>query len=378
MIIDYGILKLIWWFFIFALFVLFFIFGGRDFGTCILLPWVGQDDTERRMILNSIGSTWEGNQVWFVTAGGATFAAWPLLYATAFSGLYYALFLVLLSLILRPPGFDYRSKMPSLRWRKGWDFCLFLSGFVPALIFGVGLGNLFLGFPFYFDTEMNSHYQGTFFQLLTPLTVIFGLATIALLAFHGGAFLQAKVGEKVLTRLKGVNLLMGVAFCLLFIGLGWWVNQFSGYHITNLPDVNSAILPMAKVVEIQPRAWLINYQHYPSLWLLPVATIAVMVLALFFCFAGWGKSAFTLSSVAIITSLGTAAVALFPFIMPSSISPNHSLTLWDSTSSHRTLFYMFCVAVVFLPIVLSYTFWVFRVMRGKITASEILTKNESY
>jgi cytochrome bd ubiquinol oxidase subunit II len=378
MMIDYGTLKIIWWLFIAALFVLFFIFGGRDFGACILLPWAGKDDIKRRLIINSVGTTWEGNQVWFITAGGATFAAWPLVYATAFSGLYYALLLVLLALIIRPVGFDYRSKSESKTWRNTWDLALFISGLVPSLIFGVALGNLFLGFPFHFDEGMRSHYEGSFWQLLTPMTVLFGVACIAMMAFHGGLFLQAKIGESVLSNIKRINFLMGSLFVLLFIVLGYWVTQISGFHITSMLDINASVLPASKSVEILPKAWLANYSHTPQLWALPIVTLGAVILALICSMANFPKVALTLSSLGITGALGTAGVALFPFIFPSSTTPSHSLTIWDSVSSHRTLFYMFIVAVVFLPIVLSYTFWVFRVLRGKLTANDILSKNESY
>lgn len=376
--IDYGTLKLIWWIFIIALFALFFVFGGRDFGACILLPWMGKNDVQRRLIINSIGSTWEGNQVWFVTAGGALFAAWPLVYATAFSGLYYAFLIVLMSLILRPPGFDFRGKLESSSWRTLWDYSLFISGIVPALIFGVGLGNLFLGVPFYFDETMRSHYEGSFFQLLTPLTVVFGLASIVLLAFHGGAFLQAKVGASVLTAIKRTNVLLGTIFVFLFIALGAWTIKLSGFEITAIHDVHGAILPIQKTVSLAAQGWLHNYSQVPALWGFPIATVIIMLMAVLFVAMDYSKVAFTLSSLAIITALSTAAIALFPFILPSSLNPNHSLTIWDSVSSHRTLFYMFIVAIVFLPIVLAYTFWVFRVLRGRLTENEILSNNASY
>lgn len=378
MMMDYGTLKLIWWLFIVVLFALFFIFGGRDLGVCMLLPWVGKDDLKRRMMLNSIGSTWEGNQVWFITAGGATFAAWPLVYATAFSGLYYALFLVLISLIMRPPGFDYRSKFESKGWRNTWDYALFLSGFVPALIFGVGLGNLFLGLPFHFDARMNSHYDGTFWQLLTPFTVLFGLASITILALHGGAFVQAKIGDTVLTNIKRTNVLLGTLFIVLFVGLGVWMSQISGFHISSIHDMHAALLPTNKSVEIIPKGWMVNYANYPLLWILPVLTLVSVFASLMAILNDFAKVAFTFTSAGIVAAMGTAAVSLFPFILPSSMVPGDSLTVWDSVSSHRTLFYMFLVAIVFLPIVLSYTFWVFRVMRGRLTASEVLEKNESY
>lgn len=212
MILDYVTLKFVWWFFISILFIVFFILGGRDFGVCMLLPFIGKTDEQRRLLINSIGPTWDGNQVWFITAGGATFAAWPIVYACAFSGLYIALFIVLLSLILRPPSFEFRSKLPSVKWRSIWDHGLFLSGFIPALIFGVGLGNLLLGLPFHFDDNLQSHYTGSFFQLLNPFAILFGLSSVAIIALHGGTYLQKKLPDIFHQRVIKLNFILGLFF----------------------------------------------------------------------------------------------------------------------------------------------------------------------
>jgi len=379
MIFDYATLKIIWWFFISALFIIFFILGGRDFGVCTLIPFVGKNDDERRMLLNSIGPTWEGNQVWFVTAGGATFAAWPLVYATAFSGLYYALFLVLLALILRPPGMDYRSKLPKKSWRILWDCALFLSGFVPALVFGVGLGNLLLGLPFYFDENLQSHYEGGFFQLLNPFSVLFGLASVCILSLQGGIFLQNKLADPFALRVKKINRLLGWSFIALFIILGIWINvKLTGFHLQSIIDINQPLIPLTKEVMITQRGWAANFTHYPWLWLFPIITLISIFLTMRASqkdHSFWGMM---LCSIAIITALGTVNATLFPFIVPSSTQPNHSLTVWDAVSSHRTLQYMFYVTVIFLPIVLAYTYWVFHVMRGKISTQETLSKQEAY
>ncbi len=379
MIFDYLTLKVIWWFFISSLFIWFFLFGGRDFGACILLPFLGKTDEERRLIINSIGPTWEGNQVWFVTAGGATFAAWPMVYATAFSGLYYALILVLFTLILRPPGFDYRSKLPNTVWRKTWDGCLFLSGFVPSLVFGVGLGNLLLGLPFHFDDTLRSHYEGTFFQLLNPFAVLVGLAAVMIMTLHGGTYLQKKLPNEMAQRAKKYNVLMGIGFITLFLLLGIWVAWgVNGYQIQSIADLQGNLIPTAKEVVVVPRAWLSNYEKYHWLWVCPIVTVLAVIFAMISSAKHLTSTAIVMSCAAIIGALLTANAAMFPFILPSSTQPNHSLTLWDSVSSHLTLQHMFWVAIIFLPVVLGYTAWVFRVMRGKLDKNEILGKVESY
>ncbi len=379
MILDYVTLKVIWWFFISLLFLLFFVFGGRDFGVCILLPFLGKNDEERRLLLNSIGATWEGNQVWFVTAGAATFAAWPIVYATAFSGLYYALILVLFTLILRPPGIDYRSKIPSKAWRSFWDWSLFLSGFVPALVFGVGLGNLFLGLPFHFEENLQSHYDGNFFQLLNPFAILFGLSAVAILALHGGVYLQKKLPLPFANNVKKFNAVFGMLFITLFLLLGIWIAWgVSGYQILSIGDLQSGLIPLNKEVIAAPKAWLANYNQYPQLWALPIVTVLAVIFTLISSMREWLSVGILMSTIAMIGALFTANAAMFPFILPSSVHPSHSVTLWDAVSSHRTLQYMFWVTVVFLPIILSYTFWVFRVMRGKMQTDEALNKAESY
>lgn len=376
--IEYGTLKLIWWLFILVLFMVFFVFGGRDFGVCILLPWVGKNDDERRVLINSIGPTWEGNQVWFITAGGAMFAAWPIVYATAFSGLYYALLLVLFSLILRPPGFDFRSKLASPIWRSTWDWALFISGFVPALVFGIGLGNLLLGVPFSLNEILQSQYEGSFFQLLNPFSIAMGLAAVSLLALQGGVYLQKKLMDEFLPRLKKINLILGSVFILLFVLIGLWITfRLQGYHIQSVMDINASLNPNAKEVLIG-KNWLHNFDYFPVLWALPVMTLLTVLFAMMCSLKNHTTTAVLMCSLAIVFGLATVSLTLFPFILPSSSHPNHSLTVWDATSSHLTLQYMFYVAVVFLPIILSYTFWVFRVLTGKIKTSEMLKQTESY
>src|SRR6185436_18910518 len=177
MIFDYETLKIIWWLFVGLLLVGFALTDGWDLGVGTLLPFVGRTDDERRVVINSIGPTWEGNQVWFITAGGATFAAWPLVYASAFSGFYAALILTLFALFLRPVGFDYRSKVEDPRWRSVWDWGIFVAGFVPALVFCVAFGNLLLGIPFHFDGDQRSFYTGSFIGLLNPFALVAGLGS---------------------------------------------------------------------------------------------------------------------------------------------------------------------------------------------------------
>jgi cytochrome d ubiquinol oxidase subunit II len=377
MIFDYGTLKIIWWGFISTLFAMFFVLGGRDYGVCILLPLVGKTDEDRRLFLNSIGPTWEGNQVWFITAAASLFAAWPIVYATAFSGLYYAFLLVLFTIIIRPPSIDYRSKIPNVRWRDFWDRSLFISGLFPTFAFGLVLGNLLIGFPFTFNSDLQSQYTGTMLQLVSPLSILFGLAAVTIHMLHGGVFLQKKLSSDFAARLQKINLLSGSAFIGLFVILGVYVCAIDGPVIHSALDIHQSQMPIAKEVLMVKNGWLHNYNQYPLLWGLPITVVICALLAMLCSWKNFTNVAILMSTGTMVGALATMSATLFPFIFLSSSNPNHSLTVWDSASSQRTLQYMFWVAVIFLPIVMSYTYWVFRVMRGPVE-SKLLQKPESY
>ena len=379
MIFDYETLKLIWWAIIGVVIIGFAVTGGFDLGVGMLLPVVAKTDNERRVLLNSVGATWEGNQTWFITAGGALFAAWPLVYAVAFSGFYVAMLLLLLTFILRPVGFDYRSKLTIPRWRQSWDWCLFIAGLVPALIFGVAFGNLFVGLPFTYDIFMHTSYHGNFFGLLNPFGLCAGLISIAMLLAHGATYLVCKTTGVIANRARQAAIAASITACVLFIGAGFWVAQLSGFSISTIPNVNLALSVHDKTVEIVAGAWMHNYRDLPLLWALPIATILLGLMSAALSYLHHAKSAFIASGLMIAGIILTAAASLFPFLMPSTMSPNVSLTVWDSVSSARTLGIMFWVTLVMVPIIISYTTWVFRVMRGKITVEDIqANQHEGY
>jgi len=372
MIFDYETLKLIWWLFVGILMAGFAIAGGFDLGIGTLLPFLGKNDDERRVIINSIGATWEGNQVWFITAGGAIFAAWPAVYAAAFSGFYIALMLTLFALFFRPVGFDYRSKIKHPRWRSAWDWGLFAGGFVPSVIFGIAFGNLLQGVPFSFDPDMRVTYSGSFWQLLNPFGLLAGMVSLSMLLMHGSVYLQIKTEGAIRERARRITRIAGAVFVLCFVLAGVWImNGIEGYRIVSMLPGNAASTPLDKLVEKSAGAWLNNYHNYPLLWLAPISGIAGALLAVASSMANKATAAFIASSVMLAGVIFTAGIAMFPFIMPSNSDPGSSLTVWDAVSSHGTLQIMFWVVVVFLPIVLAYTSWVYRVLRGKVTVEAI-------
>jgi cytochrome d ubiquinol oxidase subunit II len=372
MLFDYATYKLIWWGIVGVLLLGFALTDGFDFGVGTALPFVGRNDTERRIVINTIGPTWEGNQTWLITAGGALFAAWPLVYAAAFSGFYVALLLCLFALFFRPVGFDYRNKIADPRWRSTWDWCLFVGGFVPPVIFGVAFGNLLQGVPFRYDDMLRLTYTGTFFDLLNPFGLLCGVLALAMLAMHGATWLQQKTEGAVAERARRMAMGAALLTIVLFAAGGVWVGgALEGYRISAMPDANSAFLPAAKTVVRAAGAWLDNFGHWPLLWSLPAMGLAGAALAGLFSAARRALPALLASGAAVTGVILTAGAAMFPFVMPSSLVPDHSLSAWDAVSSHRTLAVMFWVVVAMLPLVLAYTAWVYRVVRGKVTQQHI-------
>ncbi|QZO15195.1 cytochrome d ubiquinol oxidase subunit II [Pseudoalteromonas piscicida] len=369
--IDYEFLRLVWWGLVGVLLIGFAITDGFDLGVGALLTLVGKSDEDRRVMINTIGPHWDGNQVWFITAGGAIFAAWPLIYAAAFSGFYIALALTLIALWMRPIGFDYRSKLPNKTWRTAWDWALFCGGLVPALIFGVAFGNLLLGVPFEFDNTLRPTYTGSFFGLLNPFAILAGVVSVAMLLTHGANWLQLKTEGNLLVRARIVSFYLSLVTVLLFMLAGVVVANIDGYVITSSVDPLATSNPLTKTVEAVSGAWLNNYSTYSWMLIAPVLGIFAGLGSAWFSKQQRGGWAFLMSSLMMSGIILTAGAAMFPFLMPSSSMPNASLTVWDATSSYLTLKTMFIVACIFVPIVLSYTAYSFYVMRGRIKAQDL-------
>ncbi|KKB08992.1 cytochrome d ubiquinol oxidase subunit II [Devosia chinhatensis] len=372
--LDYETLRLIWWLLLGVLLIGFAIMGGRDLGVAALLPFAARTDEERRILLNVIGPTWEGNQVWLILGGGAIFAAFPPLYAVSFSGFYLAMLVILLALILRPVGFKFRGKVQDPRWRAAWDWGLFIGGFVPALIMGVAVGNVLLGAPFHFDDTMRIFYTGNFFQLLMPFALLAGLVSVGMIVTHGAALIVGRTQGAMAERARTYGVWAGLATILLFALGGVWVAFMDGYVITSLVDPNAPINPLSKSVELVAGGWLNNYRLNPWTILAPLLGFGGMGLAVSGLTRDQKWLAYLASSTGIFGIIATAGLSIFPFFLPSSTMPDAGLTLWDASSSHLTLFIMLLATLVFLPIVLLYTAWVFRVMRGTVGADN-LTKN---
>lgn len=371
-LLDYETLRIIWWVLLGVLLIGFAAMDGFDLGVGTLLPFIGKTDIERRVIINTIGPVWEGNQVWLILGGGAIFAAWPPLYAVSFSGFYLAMFAILFALILRPVGFKFRSKRDSVAWRTGWDWALFIGGFVPSLIFGVAVGNVLQGMPFRFNDDLQIFYDGTFFGLLNPFALLCGVISLTMLIMHGSAWLVLKTTGVVQARARAYGSVAALLTSVLYVVAGviswYWV---SGYKITSAVVTGGPSNPLRKAVELDHGAWFVNYMNYPVLLIAPALGILGPLL-LFVLFRSKREVApLLIGKLSIFGIISSVGVSMFPFILPSSADPRSSLTVWDASSSHMTLFIMLVVTLIFLPLIVAYTSWVYKVLWGKVEQRDI-------
>ncbi|MDF9441831.1 MAG: cytochrome d ubiquinol oxidase subunit II [Lysobacteraceae bacterium SCN 69-123] len=378
--LDYTTLRVIWWLLLGVLLVGFAVMDGFDLGVGTLLPFVARTDEERRLVINTVGPVWEGNQVWLVLGGGAIFAAWPPLYAVSFSGFYLAMFVILFALILRPVGFKYRGKLQSQAWRDNWDRALFVGGFVPALIMGVAVGNVLLGVPFHFDDSQRVFYTGSFFGLLTPFALLAGLLSVAMLVAHGASMLVLKTDGPVAERSARLGSIAALISFVLFAAGGAWVALgLPGYAITSQVVTDGASNPLLKSVAITAAGgWLHNYSTMPATLLAPATGLLGALAAAVLLRRRRGGLAFIASGASIAGIILTVGFAAFPFLLPSSSQPGSSLVAWDASSSHLTLWIMLLATALLLPIVIAYTIWVYRVLKGKTTLQEMDENPNAY
>ncbi|CDT76905.1 cytochrome d ubiquinol oxidase subunit II [Vibrio coralliirubri] len=374
---DYENLRLFTWAVIGVLLIGFIITDGFDMGVAALLPVLGKSEVDRRIMINSIAPHWDGNQVWLVTAGGAIFAIWPAIYAAAFSGFYLAMIIVLATLWLRPLGMDYRAKIDNPQWKKACDIALIISGFIPPVIFGVGFGNLMIGVPFEFNELLMMSYQGGFWDLLTPFPLLCGLVSLAMVVTQGAAFLQMKTTGDLKQRAQKVIVCMALVTVGLFIVGGIYAYTLPGYLITSPVVTDGVSNPLLKHVMKFDDLLLHNYENYPVLWGIPALGIIGMLSCAVMTRLNRAGLAFASSSLSIASIITTAGVALFPMIMPSSLMPSHSLTLWDGTSSELTLSIISVVAVIVVPIILGYTIWCYYKMFGRLDSQYIHDNSSS-
>jgi cytochrome bd ubiquinol oxidase subunit II len=376
--LAYETLRLIWWALLGTLLIGFAVTDGFDLGVATLLPFVARTDVERRVAINTVGPVWEGNQVWIILGGGAIFAAWPPLYAVAFSGFYLAMFLVLCALILRPVAFKFRSKVANPTWRSIWDWALFVGGLVPSLVFGVAFGNVIQGVPFRFDDTLRMTYEGTFFGLLNPFALLCGLVSVCMLVMHGGAYLALKADQPVASRASHYARLSALLMLVLFATGGiWMIVGIHGYSIVGQIAHSGPSNPLLKEVGRTTNGWLGNYFSQPWIAAAPVLTLIGGLATIVLLNARRNTLALVTSAVSIAGVIATAGLSVFPFLLPSTVDPKSSLTVWDASSSQLTLTLMLAATILFLPIVLAYTAWVYHVLRGRVTLAYVINNSST-
>ena len=374
-LLSYEILRVIWWGLLGILLIGFAATDGFDMGAAALLPFAGKTDAERRVIINTVGPVWEGNQVWFILGGGAIFAAWPPLYAVSFSGFYLAMFAVLACFIVRPVAFKYRSKKDDPRWRARWDWALFVSGAAPALLFGVAVGNVIQGVPFRFTEDLHTIYEGAwytkFIGLLDPFSLLAGVVSLTMLITHGAAWLSVKAEGPVKTRARAIGsvtaLLAVAGYILAGLWLAWGIEGYriAGDYVTGGPS-NPLHFEVTRTA-----SWLSVYAERPWIAIAPALGIIGGLLTFLGLRAGREVSTLLFSKLSILGVISSVGLTMFPFILPSSIDPRSSLLVWNASSSHLTLFIMLVCTIIFLPLILAYTAWVYKVLWGKVTEADI-------
>ncbi len=373
---DYETFRFIWWVLVGVLLIGFTIADGFDMGVGALVPIIGKTDNERRVMINSIAPHWDGNQVWLITAGGALFAAWPLIYAVSFSGFYFAMIVTLAALWLRPIGLDYRSKIENSKWRSNWDIAISISGFIPPIIFGVAFGNLIQGAPFTLNDLMMVTYHGSFFGLLNPFALLCGAISLGMFLMMGTTWLQMKTTEEVYCRARKYTTQSSLSVAVLFVIAGFWVQFIDGYVIVGELNTLAASNPLAKEVVRESGAWMRNFADYPAMCIAPLLGVLMPLLTILATKVEKNGLAFLFSSLTSTGIILTAGFSMFPFVMPSDLEPNHSLTMWDSTSSELTLQIMTGIAAIFVPIILMYTSWAYYKMFGRLD-NEFIENNKN-
>ncbi len=374
-LLSYETLRLTWWVLVGVLLIGFALTDGFDMGVGALLPFVAKTDTERRVAINTVGPVWEGNQVWFIVGGAAIFAAWPPLYAVSFSGFYLAMWIVLAALIVRPVAFKYRSKRDDPRWRAVWDWALFAGGAVPATIFGVAVGNVLQGVPFHFTDDLHAIYEGVwymkFLSLLNPFALCAGLVSLSMLVMHGAAWLTLKAEGPVQIRARRLGSWAALVAVGGYIGLGLWLAYgFDGYQIAGAYVTDGPSNPLHFEVN-KGGSWMDAYALRPWIAIAPATGVVGGLLAFLGLRAGREITTLLASKMAILGMIASVGLTMFPFILPSSSDPRSSLTVWNASSSHLTLFIMLVVTAIFLPLILIYTAWVYKVLWGKVTEADV-------
>src|SRR5450631_1188772 len=350
---DISIFQIIWFVLWGVLWAVYFMLDGFVLGTGFLTGVLAKNDVEKRVMINSIGPVWDGNEVWLVTAGGATFAAFPTTYALMFSNLYSALILLLFALIVRGVSFEFRSKLDSSVWKKSWDTAMIVSSFLPALLFGVAFGNIFKGIPMRNDfATLHFTYDGSLIGLLNPYGLVTGVLFVLLFAVHGALYISLQAVGDLSSRATAMANTLWPALlvvAVLFLGYTW---------------------PATKLYN--------NYLNVPLLLIIPVIAVFSLIMVKVFASKSETGKAFIFSCLTIVFVVFTGVAGLFPNLLPSNLDAASNLTIYNSSSSLLTLKIMTVVAFICVPTVICYKIWVYRIFRARISEKDVLENPEAY
>lgn len=372
-------LQIAWWVIIGLVMIIYASTSGFDYGATMIMPFMRKED-ERRVVLNTVARTWDGNQTWFIFFGGALFVIWPAVYGTIFSGFYAAMLIILWSLFFRPPGFDYRSKIENMVWRRTWDVGLFISSFFPLAAFGLAIGTIMQGVPIQFDTfSLRPFYHGDFWGLINWFAIVCAIVSILMGGMHASAFLNRRTEGHMKHFFVRLHLIFSSLFLIFFTGAGFMVAFYiPGYFLIHSPN-HAWLHPLSSVVTRETGGWIISYAQYPWKAYPPIiAYIGVFLSLLTIRMGKKGGTAFWCSVMAVAGTVATAGTAMFPFVVPSSIDLKESMTVFNATSAQYTLNIMLYVAVVLFALILVYKIFAYRaVWAGKKTLStEDVEKNK--
>lgn len=353
---EYAILQVLAWVAMGAVMLLFSVTGGFDLGAGTLLPFLGRNDLERRVVVNIVGPTWDGNQVWLIIIGAGMFAIWPKAYAAAFSGFYFAILLILWALFFRPVSFEYRSKLESPKWRCFWDWALFFGSVVPALLFGVALGDVLMGVPFHYDVfSLRFIYTGEFYELLRPFALVAGVMSVSLFCMHGAIYVSLRSEGVIRARAKAALKFFASLFLFCFLVEGVWILFIPGYSWDATTQAAGLIIG----------GWYAHYGDHLWMWVAPLVGVIGAILTMYFGSRESFRAAFISSCVTMAGLLASYGLIMFPFVMPSNTDPSQSLLVWNVSSSAMSLLGILLVALVMLPIIFIYTTFVYRKLWGR-------------
>ncbi|QJC33685.1 cytochrome d ubiquinol oxidase subunit II [Enterobacteriaceae endosymbiont of Donacia provostii] len=379
--LNHKILCIIWSLIITILMTGSVLTNGIDMGVGILLFIIGKNNLERRVMINTIAPHWDGNQVWLITTGAALFAAWPIVYATIFSCFYIPIILLLISLFLRPIGFEYRSKIKNKIWQQICDIFIFIGSIIPPFILGITLGNIFKGIPFYMDKYYHIFFKGYFIDLFDLSSIIISITILIIIINHAASYLQIRIIEKNINYrlniiLKLFSILSIILLILSFISIVFYTKGYKIHLSLYDNDVNNFL----KIYNIthEKYLWINNFKKHQYLYIIPLLSIFFTLFMMISSICKRLIMTFIFSILNIVSVITTIGIMIFPFIVPSSIKSIQSLTIWNATSSTLTLKIMLYIVIIFMPFVLMYTFWCYKKMFFKINKKEIQKKSDFY